>query len=485
MSIRAIITAILKVSAALLITAAALASTQVPTTVALQVSTPTTVFYGDSISGVAQVTASDGSNVTGNVIFFDGSTSFCTLPLTDGATCPEGTDRGFSAGTHVFTAVYSGDTTHAGATSNAVTVTVNQDTTTTSLAGSASPVAAGAQVIYTAVVAGAHGPVVGSVNFFDGTEQMGSAAMNSSGTATLSALMLSPGSHAITAVYPGNANSAGSTSAAVHVEVQGTLAATTTTLSASASSVTAGQSVTFTVKVVAASGAQAAPAGMVTFAEAGATLGSATVSGGMASWSTSALTPGSHSIAAYYGGDAWTAGSASTPLTVVVNEPEQIPPGMTLGATQVTVAVGSTASIPVTITSGSSQAKAVSVSLSCAGLPPGASCSYVTGAAVTNGATATLRISTSAPRSCAEASSDTKTPAGAAILLLFLLPWRRRAMKGLLVLLCAALATGAMTGCGAGNCADLGTPPGTYTVTVSGSTGGAQLSQKLQMVVTQ
>jgi hypothetical protein len=69
-------------------------------------------------------------------------------------------------------------------------------------------------------------------------------------------------------------------------------------------------------------------------------------------------------------------------------------------------------------------------------------------------------------------------------LLLFYAPKRRRVLKGLLAVLCAVMTMGAITGCGTGNCTDLGTRPGTYTITVTGSAGGAMMSQKVKLVVT-
>ena len=159
------------------LTATAQSATKIPSTVTLTITTPSSIIYGETIDGLAQVTATDGSSVTGTVTFFDGATSFCTLTLTDGASCPPGTETGFGAGTHVFTAVYSGDPTHAPSTSNAVTVAVAQDTTTTTLAASANPAPAGTQVIYTASVSGAHGPAAGTVTFFDGNASVGSAAL--------------------------------------------------------------------------------------------------------------------------------------------------------------------------------------------------------------------------------------------------------------------------------------------------------------------
>ncbi|RZU42560.1 Ig-like domain-containing protein [Edaphobacter modestus] len=472
-----------------LVSSPAGAVTKVPSTVALEVTTPLTVFYGEAIDGLAQVTTSDGSVATGTVTFYDGTTSFCTLTLANGVSCAESATKGFGAGTHVFTAVYSGDATHAGATSNAVTVTVKQDTTTTALASSANPVAVGGGAVYAATVAGAHGPVSGMVTFLDGTVAMGSTTLNGSGTAALSVLMLVAGDHAVTAVYAGDGNSLGSTSAVLHETVQGTLAATTTTLAASANPVIAGASVTLTAKV--AGSGKAVPSGKVSFVDGGAVLGSAVVSAGAAAWSTSGLSVGSHSIVAQYAGDGTTAGSVSAALTVVVNQQQagQGPPaGLTIDAGTITVAAGDTVSVPVLVNGGSGAAKAVS--LSCSGLPEEASCSYVSGSsgAAAGAGTATLRIVTSAPRDCG-ASTPYGAPAKSALLpvaglLLLLVPGRRRAVRGLLTVVCTVLAMGAMTGCGTGNCTDLGTRPGTYTITVTGNMGGTQVSQKVKLVVT-
>jgi len=438
--------------------------TLVPSTIALQITTPLTVFYGEEVDGLAQVTANDGSAVTGTVTFYDGTRSFCTLTLTNGANCPAAASSGFAAGTHLFTAVYSGDATHAAATSNAVTVTVTQDTTSTTLVSSANQVAAGGNVVYSAQVQGAHGAVAGTVEFFDGAGSMGSAALDGNGRTSLSVLMVAPGTHTITAVYGGSANSASSTSAALNEVVESPLAASTTTLAASANPVAAGESVSFTAKVA---GGLNMATGVVTFVEGGTVLGSAVLnSAGVATWSTSALNVGSHSVVARYAGDAGTAASLSAALIETVNEAAP-GGGFTLGLSQVTVNAGGAAVIPVMAAAGSSLARAMSVS--CTGLPDEASCEYAAG---------TVRITTTGPRDC-----GTTTPYGTAGLpmagpvlaglLVMFVPRRRRAWKGLLAVICAVLVVGSVSGCGTGNCTDLGSRPGTYTVSVglSGMSG--------------
>jgi Bacterial Ig-like domain (group 3)/Autotransporter beta-domain len=79
----------------------------------------------------------------------------------------------------------------------------------------------------------------------------------------------------------------------------GPLNATTTSLSSSQNPSVFGQPVTFTSKVTGS-----APTGLVTFLDGGTQIGSAALSGGAASFTTSALSVGNHSITASYGGDA-------------------------------------------------------------------------------------------------------------------------------------------------------------------------------------
>lgn len=467
-------------------TATAQSAVRVPSTVALTITTPASIVYGEAIDGLAQVTATDGSAVTGTVTFFDGTISFCTLTLTDGASCPLGTETGFGAGTHVFTAVYSGDVTHASATSNSITVTVAQDKTTTALAASANPAPAGTKITYTAAVAGEHGPVAGTVTFFDGTIPAGSTALGATGNAALSVLMLSPGDHAITAVYAGDSNSTGSTSATMHQIIQSSLGTTMTTLSTSADPALIGQNVTLTASVALASSGTTFPTGTVTFVEGGTTLGTATLdSTGTATWSTSGLASGTHNICARYSGDSVNAPGVSAALTQTINDPAASG-AFTIAVDRITVIAGQTVLVPVRITGAPSLAKAIT--LSCSGLPDESSCS--TGSVTSSTAassTATLRIATAAPRDCGSSTpysgSLPYTGPTLACILLILIPKRHRAVKVLLSALFSLTTLATLTGCGTGNCTDLGTRPGTYTITVSGSASGKQVSQKVKLVV--
>jgi len=96
------------------------------------------------------------------------------------------------------------------------------------------------------------------------------------------------------------------------------LVPTTTTLSATPTSSTYGNSVTFTATVAHTSGT-GTPTGTVTFSDGGTNLGTGTLdTSGNATFTTSTLSAGSRSITATYGGDSTFGGSASTPQAYTV-----------------------------------------------------------------------------------------------------------------------------------------------------------------------
>ena len=65
--------------------------------------------------------------------------------------------------------------------------------------------------------------------------------------------------------------------------------------------------------------AGSSPTGTVQFRDGATLLGTATLSGGAATFTTSALTVGSHPITAVYGGDTTNQGSTSNIVNQVVN----------------------------------------------------------------------------------------------------------------------------------------------------------------------
>src|SRR5271157_5652562 len=188
--------------------------------------------------------------------------------------------------------------------------------TKTTLMSSQNPSTFGQSVTFTATVSSTSpGTISGTVNFMDGATLLGSGTV-SSGKATYTTTALTGGSHSITAVYGGDSNFAGSTSNTVSQVVSE--ATTTTTLASSQNPSIFGQSVTFTATV--SSTSPGTISGTVNFMDGATLLGSGTVSSGKATYTTTALAGGSHSITAVYGGDANFAGSTSNTVSQVVSK---------------------------------------------------------------------------------------------------------------------------------------------------------------------
>ena len=183
--------------------------------------------------------------------------------------------------------------------------------TATSVSLSASPTSSrfGANVTFTAKVAGTSGSgtPTGTVNFLKGASTIGSVALNG-GIATFSTNSLPAGADSITASYSGDTSFAASTSSAVSVQVSA--GTTTTTLTSSANPAVVGELTTYTAAV---SGSGSKPTGNVVFIVGSTTLatvpldatGAATASDTFASAQTTTIT-------AAYQGDANNSKSSAT-----------------------------------------------------------------------------------------------------------------------------------------------------------------------------
>jgi Big-like domain-containing protein/putative pyrroloquinoline-quinone binding quinoprotein len=196
--------------------------------------------------------------------------------------------------------------------------------TTTTLASSANPAQTGANVTFTATVAG-NAPT-GSVAFTDGGNSIGgcaTVALSGSGntrTAGCNTSSLAAGTHSIVATYSGDPANMGSASAALS-QVIGSKTASTTTLASSLNPSTVGARVTFTASV-----SGNAPTGTVAFTDGGHTISKcASVAFARRSKTTvktarcpiSSLTVGTHNIGATYSGDAANTGSSATLSQIV------------------------------------------------------------------------------------------------------------------------------------------------------------------------
>jgi hypothetical protein len=278
--------------------------------------TPNPSTYGQSVTLTAVVTGAGGTP-TGTVAFMDGSQKLGTATLINGKA--SFTTAKISAGSRSLTAVYGGDTNFAGSTSAAWSQTVNKAQTTNHLAVSPSSSVYGQAVTLTATVsavAPGGGIPGGTVTFKNGGTTVGTATLNASGVATLQTTALPVGSDSLTAVWFGNSNYFGSTATAVTEVVAKD--GSTVALSSSQNPSKHLQPVTFTAIVAAAGPGSGTPTGTVTFLNGGAVLGTATLSGGRCTFTTSGLPAGTDNITAVYAGDGHFLTHTSSPLAQVV-----------------------------------------------------------------------------------------------------------------------------------------------------------------------
>ena len=284
----------------------------------------TTVSVGSSLNPssylqaatLTAAVAGPGGTPTGSVNFYDDGISLGTTPLSGNGQASL-TIATLAAGSHSITASYSGNSNFAASTSSLFTQNVNQATTTTVVAPSVNPGIVASPLALTATVTGQYGGVPsGTVSFLSNGKVLGSATV-SGGQATLTTSFSAIATYSITAVYLGSEDYQGSLAGTLsEVIAKGT---TTTTLSPSANPSSYGQSVIFTATVSSAIGAP--PNGeIVTFKDGTTTLGTGTLSGGLATFTTSSLTTAAHHISASYGGDKDLKASNSATLGQTVDK---------------------------------------------------------------------------------------------------------------------------------------------------------------------
>jgi len=292
---------------------------------------------GDSITLTATVTSTDGPQPTGVVNFSDNG-----LPLGSASLSGSGvatlTTSSLPPGVHSMVVTYGGDTDNSVSSSSALSESVAQIGTTTTLASDANPLSAGATLHLTAMVslatgATADGPLTGQVTFTDGATLLGTASLDSSGHAKLAISTLAVGNHALVASYGGATNYAASSSSVLVQQIQKT--ATTVTATQSATTVLAGLPVSFTATVTSPTGI---PTGTVTLYDGGSGIQTVPLNAqGVATFLSSTLSTGSHTLTVGYGGDSSYQAGISTAWTETISLAQ---PAVTLSGPANAVDVG-------------------------------------------------------------------------------------------------------------------------------------------------
>jgi hypothetical protein len=260
--------------------------------------------YTASVTFVATVP----TDATGTIQFLDGATPIGPAEMISNGVAQYSTTS-LPVGANSIVASYSGDANNTAEISSALDQVVNKAASTTVLTSSNPTSVYSAPVTFTATVT-TPATATGTVTFYAGAQTLGSSAL-SGGTASFTST-LPAGSYQITAAYSGDGNFLASTSGPI---TQGVAAAPgTVTLTSSPNPSVYSYQLTLTVAL------PPTATGTVTFLDGATTLGTAPLVGSAATFQTSTLTAGTHTLTAQYSGDANFQPGTSQPLSQVVNQ---------------------------------------------------------------------------------------------------------------------------------------------------------------------
>ncbi|MFP5276849.1 MAG: Ig-like domain repeat protein [Acidobacteriota bacterium] len=474
-----------------------LTASKSPTTMTLGPSTLTPT-AGSSLSvAISVISTTSGTGPTGTVTVMLDGTPVATGTLTPGTpSTATVTIPMVAAGTHVLAASYAGDASYSSSTATPVTITAGKGTTVTTVTATPSALVSGtaeslkATITPAAAVTGVTYTFTGQVSFYDGTKLLGQAPVTGN-SATLAGLTLAANiSHAITAVYSGDANWLGSTSATLPLAA--TTLPDTIVLTANTTNPTPGQAVVLTVTVTPTSvplaTAEQNPTGTVVFYNGTTPIGTAGLVAqagtysSIATLTTSTLPGGPVTVSAYYKGDlAYDAGPSNTVSLTVQNF--IITPDPTNPATNLNIVRGGAGSVSFDVTALGGFAG--TIQLECQVPPQDNMTCAATPQQVTPPGTVTFTIQTYTTTPPSTTSRNTpwwpQAAGGTALagLVFFLLPFGRRARAFLaagstrlliLVVLLAGI-VGAAVGCSSttSGVVGTGTPLGVATVKVVGN----------------
>lgn len=261
-----------------------------------------------------------------------------------------------------------------------------------------------------------------------------------------------------------------------------------------------GSTVTFTATV---SSAAATPTGTVNFMDGSTLLGSGTLAAGAATFTTSSLAAGPHSITAVYSGDTNFVTATSGVLAQVVID-FSVSAGSGSGTSE-TVIPGGTATYSVAIAPTAGSTFPLTTLLTVTGLPAGATATLTTPKTWTQLTGTSWQLPVNTPLSAV--SLDFQVPAEAArlggqqtplhrlppvlwgaLLLPFAIRLRRAGKRlgqtaaWLLLLAAGAISVAGMSGCGSGN-GFFGQAQQSYTVTITVTTGALSHSTNVTLTV--
>jgi hypothetical protein len=466
--------------------------------------TPNPVAFGSPVTFAATVAGSQSTMPSGAVNFYAGPLEIGSGTLAIGSTSyvyeyNPGVPPTLNAGTYTVTAQYVGDSNYAAATLTDPTPLVVQPVaTTTTLQDVLTPIFYGQIIADTGIEEVSPEPDGGTIDFLINGVVACSLPYYPSGNEPTSCppgtgAGYDAGTYMVQSVYSGDQNYLTSSSPVYTVEVQPDPTSASLTASPGTSS-TVGQAVTLTATIA---DAYTTARGTVDFFDGTTLIGTGTVNGsGQASFATSSLAMGTHSLSACLVASLdFLASSPCGTLSFTVNPVVTPPPGsFTLAVNPAVLSIGVgnsvTAEVVVTALNGYHEP----VQLTCSGLPQETTCTFVQSLIGAGGGSTGMIVSPAAPHACGSSTPDFIAPnaetglAGLMLSALALLGLRRRRklVRGLALMMLVpggVTALSGLGGCG-GKCLDLGTQPATYTFTVTGtSTGSPVTSQTVKVTM--
>ena len=392
---------------------------------------PTSVAVGQVVNYSVTVSATNSSVVpTGTIQLYQSGYGPLVGPVTlqnGSVTIPM--QWGF-AGKQPLIAQYSGDANYAFSSTAPVAVSVAAAPTAISLTASAAIVNSGAQVSLTALVTtpirlmtgGALIGLNGSVQFFDvanggPSQPIGSPArmipLNNdpavnvyfaySGLAALP-IVLSNGTHVITAEYLGSLGYSPVTSSPITVIV-GARSATQTSLTVDTNRPIFGQLLNFSARVTSAPSSSTLTGTVQFVSPTAGVLGTSTVESGVSALSIPWTAAGIQNVIARYSGDANYASSSGGPVSITLPSFQ-----FSLGNDHLGIPAGTGAAVSVHLTPIAGFQSTVSVSCG-APIPAGSTCSIDPSSVTLDGVTPTTSyfvLSTTAPSGSITASLPTR-----------------------------------------------------------------------------
>jgi hypothetical protein len=440
-----------------------------------------------TVTGPYSVVAPPSGSLSYSVIN-SSSTSVAsgTATLTAGSTSSTGTvpiASSLAPGTYTVSVTYSGDGNYAGSeTATTIQVVVGQITPSIRWIPPAGTIAYGNTLISILVASALSGE-----STIPGTFAYTATLAGGSPVTVASATVLNAGAYVLTVTFtPTDTSTYKSATATLSLTV--TQAAPAVALASSATTVLTTNPVTFTATVSSSVGT---PTGSVSFIDGTTSLGSVALTAGVATFSTSSLAVGAHTITAHYAGDT----NFSTVTSAAVTETVQ---DFTLtlgtgGTASATVTPGGVANYALVIGPTTGTTFPGAVTLSVTGLPPGATGTLTpktlpAGSGPTNVALTVQLPSVTASLRRHETLALQLSPMMLGMLLLpFAGKIRRSARKQCLLslLLLASLGTSllALSGCGSKNTGFLGSPQTSYVLTVTATSGNLSHSTTLNLTV--